>query len=108
MNDIHTLTQIFKILSVDTRIRIIHLLQGGTLCAGALAARLDVTQGAVSQHLRILQDAGLVIAEKRGHYIHYHLSEETLSAWRDAIEGLLGGHSNNLMKGKGGKDVHGK
>jgi len=92
MDNIDDLTKIFKILSVDTRIRIIHLLQGGTLCAGALAARLDVTQGAVSQHLRILQDASLVIAEKRGHYIHYSINEETLSAWREAIKGLLGGH----------------
>ena len=92
MDDITSLTKIFKILSVDTRIRIIHLLQGRTLCAGAISARLDVTQGAVSQHLRILHDAGLVIAEKRGHYIHYHLNEETLSAWRSAIEGLLGGN----------------
>lgn len=91
MDDIDDLTTIFKILSVETRIRIIRLLQGSTLCAGAIAARLDVTHGAVSQHLRILQDVGLVIPEKRGHYIHYHLNEETLSAWKSAIGGLLGG-----------------
>ncbi|MBN2374723.1 winged helix-turn-helix transcriptional regulator [bacterium] len=85
----------FKILAVETRIRIIRLLKGRTLCAGAVAARLDVTRGAVSQHLKVLQGAGLVVAEKRGHYIHYQLNEDTISAWRDAINGLLGWNKQN-------------
>jgi len=41
----------------------------------ALAARLGVTQGAVSQHLRIMRDAGLVIDQKRGYFVHYELNE---------------------------------
>jgi len=54
-----------------------------------LAARLDVTQGAVSQHLRIMRDAGLVTGEKRGYYVHYRLKRRTLAAWREAIGDLL-------------------
>ena len=78
-----------KVLSVGTRVEILRLLKGRVLCVGALSARLDVTQGAVSQHLRIMRDAGLVIDEKRGYYVHYRLNEEILAAWREEIDKLL-------------------
>lgn len=89
MSKTSELAYICKILSVDTRIRILQLLQNRALCVGALSARLDVTQGAVSQHLRILRDAGLVISEKRGYFVHYRLNEKTLHKWKDTIDTLL-------------------
>ena len=89
MSKTSDLAYVCKILSVDTRIRIIQLLKNHALCVGALSARLDVTQGAVSQHLRILRDAHLVIAEKRGYFIHYRLNEKTLSKWRGTVDKLL-------------------
>ena len=78
-----------KVLSVENRVRILQLLEGRALCVGALAARLDITQGAVSQHLRIMRDAGLVIDEKRGYYVHYRVDPRTLAAWREAVQQLL-------------------
>ncbi|HUT58472.1 MAG TPA: metalloregulator ArsR/SmtB family transcription factor [Phycisphaerae bacterium] len=89
MDDPKRLSRILKVLSVATRVRIVQLLKGRALCVNALAARLDVTQGAVSQHLRLMRDAGLVIDEKRGYYVHYRLNERTLAAWREAIGELL-------------------
>jgi len=83
------LARILKILSVGTRVRIVQVLKGRVLCVNALASRLDVTQGAVSQHLRLMRDAGLVIDEKRGYYVHYCLNEQTLGRWRKQIDGLL-------------------
>lgn len=83
------LARILKVLSVATRVRTVQLLKGRALCVNALASRLDVTQGAVSQHLRIMRDAGLVIDEKRGYFVHYRLNEDTLAAWREEIDGLL-------------------
>ena len=83
------LAGLLKVLSVGTRVRIVQLLKGRALCVNALAARLDVTQGAVSQHLRIMRDAGLVVDEKRGYYVHCRLNEETLAAWREEIDKLL-------------------
>jgi DNA-binding transcriptional ArsR family regulator len=89
MDDPKKLARILKVLSVETRVRIIQFLEGRALCVNALAARLDVTQGAVSQHLRIMRDAGLVIDAKHGFYVHYRLNEETLAAWQEAIDNLL-------------------
>jgi DNA-binding transcriptional ArsR family regulator len=83
------LARILKVLSVGTRLELLDLLKGRVLCVNALAARLDVTQGAVSQHLRIMRDAGLVVDEKRGYFVHYRLNEKTLAEWREQIDKLL-------------------
>lgn len=83
------LARLLKVLSVETRVRIVQLLKGRALCVNALAARLNVTQGAVSQHLRFMREAGLVIDEKCGCFVHYRLNEETLAAWRAEIDRLL-------------------
>jgi len=83
------LAYVCKILSVSTRVKILQLLKSRALCVGALSARLDVTQGAVSQHLRILRDADLVVAEKRGYFVHYRLNEKTLSKWKNMMNKLL-------------------
>ena len=90
MTNPQKLARIFKALSVDTRVRMVQLLKDRALCVGALSGRLDVTQGAVSQHLRILRDANLVVPEKRGYYVHYRLNEKTLLKWKNAVECFLG------------------
>ena len=97
MTEAQKLARIFKTLSVDKRVRIIQLLsKQGPLCVRALSSRLDVTQGAVSQHLRILRDAGLVETDKQGYFVHYRLNRKTLIKWVSKTEGfLLGGIANH-------------
>ena len=89
MHDPMKIARIFKALSVDTRVRILQLLKERVLCVGALAARLDVSSAAVSQHLRILRNADLVVPEKRANYVHYRVNTETLEAWRQVADDLL-------------------
>jgi len=103
MDNSFCLARILKVLAVPSRVRIVQLLKGRALCVGALAARLDVTQGAVSQHLRIMRDAGLVIDEKRGYYVHYRLNEQTLTAWQEAIDQLLDPAFGACTEGKGAR-----
>ncbi len=91
MVDTKKLTRIFKALSSETRVRIVRLIKERALCVNALAARLDVTPAAVSQHLRILREAGLIVAEKRGYYVHYQVNKKELGRWRKAVDALLGG-----------------
>ena len=99
MAEPRNIARILKVLSVETRVRIVQLLKGRALCVNALAARLDVTQGAVSQHLRIMRDAGLVIDEKRGYFVHYRLNEDTIAMWRVKIDKLLDVESGKETKG---------
>lgn len=81
--------RILKVLSVEARVKIVYLLKEKSLCVNALACRLGISQGAVSQHLRIMRDAGLVVDEKRGYYVHYRLNRETLDRWKMMVDDLL-------------------
>ena len=81
--------RIFKVLSVDTRVRMIELLKSRSLCVNALAKSLSISPAAVSQHLRILRDADVVIAEKRGYFVHYRVNEETLAEWHRTTREVL-------------------
>jgi len=67
----------------------VQLLKNRSLCVGALAKILGITPGAVSQHLQVLKEAGLVEAEKRGYFMHYRLNQETLAHWKEALEEFL-------------------
>jgi DNA-binding transcriptional ArsR family regulator len=89
MNNSNKIAQIFKVLSVDTRVRIVQLLKDRSLCVNALAKLLDITPAAVSQHLRVLRNTEIVKAEKRGYFVHYFLNKETLKQWKDLADTLL-------------------
>jgi len=89
MND---LTRALKALSDSTRTAILGHLSGEDLCVGALGGRLGVTHSAVSQHLRILREVGLVTGNKRGYWVHYSLDRERVrevsrqfSGWLDQL-----------------------
>ena len=98
MAEIETLSEIFKALSDPTRLRLVRLLinckpgvcQGGPLCVNALAHQLGVTQSAVSQHLRILRQAGLVRGQRHGNFMHYALDLKGLERYRAALNDTLG------------------
>jgi len=89
MADAKKLAAMFKALSVDTRIRMLQLLKEQALCVGALARRLGISSAAVSQHLRILRDADLVVSDKQGYFVHYRVNSRTLHVWRDRADALL-------------------
>ena len=81
--------RVFKVLSVETRVRMIELLKRRSLCVNALAKTLNITPAAVSQHLRVLRDADLVIADKQGYFVHYRVNEKTLADWNQTAKRIL-------------------
>jgi DNA-binding transcriptional ArsR family regulator len=90
MESVDELAELFKALSDPTRLRLLKLLGGGRhLCVNALAKRLGVTQSAVSQHLRILRQAGLVAGSREGSFIHYSLKKDCLGICTSRIAGVL-------------------
>jgi ArsR family transcriptional regulator, arsenate/arsenite/antimonite-responsive transcriptional repressor len=66
--------QIFRAFSDRTRLRILHLLQGGECCVGDLGTILRIEQPSVSRHLAYLRKAGLVVVRKEGLWSHYSLA----------------------------------
>ncbi len=89
MKEAKKLARMFKVLSVDTRVRMVQMLKNRALCVNALARMLAISPAAVSQHLRVLRDADIVIAEKRGYFVHYRLNNKTVARWREHATALL-------------------
>jgi len=94
MTQLQDLSRFFKALGDETRLRLVTLLAqqapGSALCVGRLARQLDVTPSAVSQHLRVLKDLGLVRGERRSYRIHYFLDLKQLGAYQELAQQLLG------------------
>ncbi|MBN1138792.1 MAG: winged helix-turn-helix transcriptional regulator [Anaerolineae bacterium] len=88
------LSRFFRALGDETRLHLVVLLAqqepGKAYCVGRLARELDVTPSAVSQHLRVLKDLGLVRGERRGYRIHYFLDQERLAEYQALAQELLG------------------
>lgn len=77
MDKIEEISRYLKALADPTRLRMIDLLNSGKpLCVNALARRLNVTQSAISQHLRILRQINLVTGNRMGYHIHYQVNTE--------------------------------
>jgi len=77
-----------KALSDETRYKIVNLLVKHDLCVGALAARLNISESLVSQHLKILREAGIVKGDKRGYYTHYYVNRKVLTECANKINEL--------------------
>jgi ArsR family transcriptional regulator len=92
MDGIEELAEVFKALSDPTRLRVVKLLSQheGALCVNALARALGVTQSAVSQHLRVLRQAGLVAGKRRGYFVHYSLEQDRLNHFKARLLETLG------------------
>jgi ArsR family transcriptional regulator len=72
------LVKVMKALSSEPRLKILRLLKKHSLCVNAITARLGLTQSAISQHLRVLKEAGLVKDEKHGYWVHYSADRKAL------------------------------
>ncbi len=71
--------RVFQALSSTARRKILAYLAHSDLTAGEIASRFDMSKPSISQHLAILENAGLIVGEKRGQFIHYRLVHENLS-----------------------------
>ena len=71
--------KVFEALASTVRRKILAYLSESELTAGQIAERFDISKPAVSQHLSVLENAGLVESEKRGQFVHYRLVRENLA-----------------------------
>lgn len=69
-----------------TRRRILELLKGGEMTVGKIAGELPVSRPAVSQHLRVLEDADLVACRREGNRSYYRLNLLGFEGLRSYIE----------------------
>ena len=80
------LIKVFKALSDETRIRMLHLLLDGELCVCEIMQALDISQTRASRNLGILRDAGLLSDRREGKWVHYSLSQEAAARYCALLE----------------------
>ena len=80
----------FDALGDPNRRAILQVLGGGGRSVQAIADELPISRPAVSRHLRLLKDAGLVVEEPQGTRRIYRLHDEGLAAVRAYLEGVWG------------------
>ncbi|GLC31899.1 ArsR/SmtB family transcription factor [Clostridium omnivorum] len=87
------LTDFFKILSDETRVRILVLLYHKKLCVCQLCGIMGETQPKISKHLSKLRDMGFVKDERKEQFIYYYLNLED-----KLFEGVLKDIVENIDK----------
>lgn len=73
---LNELSDFYKVMGDNTRIRLLWALEESALCVNDLAVLLNMTKSAVSHQLKILRIAKLVKSEKQGKNVYYSLNDE--------------------------------
>ncbi|RKF38015.1 transcriptional regulator [Agrobacterium deltaense] len=71
--------RVFEALASAPRRRILAYLAHTSLTAGEIAARFDMSKPSISQHLGVLENAGLIAKKRQGQFIHYSIIPNNLA-----------------------------
>jgi len=85
--------RIFKAFCEENRLRILELLQESDLCACVLIERLGIKQPALSYHMKILVESGIVNSTPVGKWTHYHISEKGCAYAQTLLHDLTETHA---------------
>ncbi len=81
--------KILRAIGEENRMQMIRLLLKGDFCVGALARILNMSKPAVSQHLKVLREAGLIRGEKIGYWTHYRVEKQLIQNSSDYLQELI-------------------
>lgn len=93
---------ILKAIADDTRMKIITLLLQHNYCVRALSRKLEISEAAVSQHLKVLREAGLLSGEKKGYFMHYDVNRNQLHELAREIDALADMERKTCSQEQGG------
>lgn len=85
-----------QVIAEPRRREILALVWDGEMAAGDIAARFDVTFGAVSQHLSILRESGFVTVRREGNRRLYRADKDGLGPLREFLEAMWVGTLDRL------------
>ncbi|WP_422803659.1 ArsR/SmtB family transcription factor [Streptococcus sp. FT1-106] len=74
IKDFSTDAQLFRVLADEKRLLILDYLKNGETCACVLIERLGIAQSALSYHMKILCQSGIVVSRQEGKWKHYSLN----------------------------------
>ncbi len=81
--------KVMKAASDPTRVKILKMLEEKAMCVCELQTGLGAAQSTTSKHLKILEDAGLVISKKDGLWVNYTLADGRQSPYAASLLGNL-------------------
>ncbi len=81
--------KVMKALSEKNRLKMVKMLQHRELCVCEIQAGLGLAQPTVSKHLKILEDADLVISRKEGLWVNYSLNNKPDNPFASSLLGNL-------------------
>ncbi|BBM87072.1 ArsR/SmtB family transcription factor [Candidatus Uabimicrobium amorphum] len=87
--EINRLSEVFKALGDQTRLKIVNALLYNELCVCDLAALFEVTQSAMSHQLRVLRHLGIVHHRKDGKIVYYSINKEKIGLLKKEVEKIL-------------------
>jgi DNA-binding transcriptional ArsR family regulator len=90
--------EVFEAIAQPKRREILRLLAGGELSAGDVASRFEVTQPAISQHLKVLKEVGLVNERRDGARRLYSVRPEGLDDLHGFLADVLPGRLARLKR----------
>jgi DNA-binding transcriptional ArsR family regulator len=90
--------EIFEAVAQPNRREILRLLSGRELSAGEIASHFAVTQPAISQHLRVLRDVGLVSERREGQKRMLSVRAEGLAELHEFLAVVLPGRLDRLKE----------
>jgi ArsR family transcriptional regulator len=74
--NITSLSELLKLVSEESRLKLLCILQTGEHCVCEMTEHVNLSQSLISHHLKDLKDAGLVTDTKRGLRVYYALTEK--------------------------------
>ena len=90
--------QILKALADGTRLKIVNFLQDSEKNVGEIRPHVGTTQSNVSQHLRILKDAGLVDNRRKGKIVYYYIVNEKVFSLLDLLDEIVEENIKEMME----------
>ena len=90
-----SLQHTMKALADPVRREVLNLLKKGRLSAGEIGEHFDITAAAISRHLSVLKDAGLIFDAREGKFIFYELNTSVLEEVLLWISTLKGENDND-------------
>lgn len=92
--------KIFKAIADETRLKILILVSHKkNICAKGIAKHLNISEAAVSQHIKVLKESSLIVGYKRGYHFMYELNRESLEKSINFIKGLINDDFNLISDG---------
>ena len=96
--DYQKLTNLLKVVAEPNRLKILNLLSCGEMCACDIHDHFDFTQPTLSHHMKVLENYGLILVQKRGKWHYYSLNPEKSTVIINGLTEILSDSKQCICK----------